>query len=221
MLSDHGDYTGDYGLVEKTQNTFEDCLTRVPLIVKPPSIADCKPGIRDSLVELIDFYATVEDYCGFTPRHTHFGWSLRSVIAGGQDRHREAVFCEGGRMQGETQCMELESNPTLDPRAEYYPRMKLQRSEEGEHTKATMCSTADYKYVRRYYEQEELYDLSRDPGEKRNIIDGLEYRDILLNLKEKMLTHYQGTCDVVPMDTDERFGPDDIARAQKIMEQQA
>ena len=37
FFSDHGDFTGDYGLVEKTQNTFEDCLTRVPLIVKPPA----------------------------------------------------------------------------------------------------------------------------------------------------------------------------------------
>ena len=32
FFSDHGDFTGDYGLVEKTQNTFEDCLTRVPFI---------------------------------------------------------------------------------------------------------------------------------------------------------------------------------------------
>jgi len=37
MFSDHGDFTGDYGLVEKTQNTFEDCLIRVPLLVKPPA----------------------------------------------------------------------------------------------------------------------------------------------------------------------------------------
>ena len=30
-FSDHGDYTGDYGVVEKSQVTFEDPLTRVPL----------------------------------------------------------------------------------------------------------------------------------------------------------------------------------------------
>ena len=36
FFSDHGDFTGDYGLVEKTQNTFEDVLTRVPLVVKLP-----------------------------------------------------------------------------------------------------------------------------------------------------------------------------------------
>lgn len=30
FFSDHGDYTGDYNLVEKVQNCFEDCLTNVP-----------------------------------------------------------------------------------------------------------------------------------------------------------------------------------------------
>ena len=50
FFSDHGDFTGDYGLVEKTQNTFEDCLTRVPLIVKPPAKLPIEPGIRDQLV---------------------------------------------------------------------------------------------------------------------------------------------------------------------------
>ncbi|MFW5874268.1 MAG: sulfatase-like hydrolase/transferase, partial [Verrucomicrobiota bacterium] len=36
FFSDHGDYTGDYGLIEKNDNTFEDCLTRVPFVFKPP-----------------------------------------------------------------------------------------------------------------------------------------------------------------------------------------
>jgi arylsulfatase A-like enzyme len=33
ILSDHGDFTGDYGLPEKAQNTFENCLTNVPFLV--------------------------------------------------------------------------------------------------------------------------------------------------------------------------------------------
>jgi arylsulfatase A-like enzyme len=44
VFSDHGDFTGDYGLVEKTQNTFEDCLTRVPFLFKPPADVSCVPG---------------------------------------------------------------------------------------------------------------------------------------------------------------------------------
>ena len=64
FFSDHGDFTGDYGLVEKTQNTFSDCLTRVPLIIKPPAGVPIRPGVRDALVELIDMPATVEALTG-------------------------------------------------------------------------------------------------------------------------------------------------------------
>ncbi|MDF3128140.1 sulfatase-like hydrolase/transferase [Kiritimatiellaeota bacterium B1221] len=35
MFSDHGDFTGDYGLVEKASKTMQDCLTRVPLYSNP------------------------------------------------------------------------------------------------------------------------------------------------------------------------------------------
>lgn len=33
FFSDHGDFTGDYGIAEKAQNTFEDCLTNVPFLI--------------------------------------------------------------------------------------------------------------------------------------------------------------------------------------------
>ena len=32
-----------------------------------------------------------------------------------------------------------------------------------------MCRTERYKYVRRLYERDELYDLAADPGETRNL----------------------------------------------------
>lgn len=40
FLSDHGDFAGDYHLTEKAQNTYEDVLSRVPLLVKPPKMTD-------------------------------------------------------------------------------------------------------------------------------------------------------------------------------------
>ena len=45
FFSDHGDFTGDYGLVEKAQNTFYDCQCNVPLIIKPPAGTDCRPRV--------------------------------------------------------------------------------------------------------------------------------------------------------------------------------
>jgi arylsulfatase A-like enzyme len=207
FFADHGDFTGDYSLVEKTQNTFEDCLSRVPLIVKPPADADVEPRVSDGMVELIDMTATVMDFSGLRPDWTHFGRSLRPVIAGQTDRHRDAVFCEGGRLHGETHCMELESTSSQDPGGLYWPRCGLQSSEGPEHTKAAMCRTGEFKYVRRYYETDELYDLRSDPRELDNRIDDPSLAEPLARLKERMLTWYMETCDTVPHETDLRNFP--------------
>jgi arylsulfatase A-like enzyme len=204
FFSDHGDFTGDYGLVEKTQNTFEDCLTRVPFLVKPPADVPVKPRVTDALVELIDMPATVEELAGIEPRHTHFGKSLLPVLAGATEIHRDLVFCEGGRRIGEEQAKELESATGHDPRGLYWPRLSLQRESDQAHTKAVMCRTETHKYVRRLYERDELYDLRRDPRETTNRIDDPDYAPVLAQLKDRLLTFYFDTYDVVQFDTDQR-----------------
>jgi len=202
FFSDHGDFTGDYGLVEKTQNTFEDCLVRVPFIVKPPSLIDTKAGISGSLVELIDFPATVFELTGINPDYTHFGRSLIPVIEGRRKVHREFVSSEGGRIHGETHCMELESGQ--GPEGLYWPRLSLQTSEGPEHSKAIMIRTMRYKYVRRLYEKDELYDMHEDPAELINLIDDKKYHHILTDLKDKLLGFYLETSDVVPHNANKR-----------------
>ena len=205
FFSDHGDFTGDYGLVEKNQNTFEDCLTRVPFIIKPPAWAETKPGVRDAIVELIDFPATVEALTGITPKHTHFGKSLLPVISGETDEHRDAAFCEGGRLHGETHCMELESTSSQDPVGLYYPRLYWQKQEGPYHTKAAMCRTKDWKYVMRLYESDELYDLRKDPGETNNLVESKGAQKTLRIMRDRLLRWYMETCDAVPHDPDERW----------------
>ena len=117
FFSDHGDYTGDYDLVEKTQNTFEDALVRVPFLLKPPrSRAPCEGRISPALVELVDVAATLYDIAGIDPGYTHFGRSLLPIAAGEATTHRDAVFCEGGRRRGETHAMERAA-PTSAPTA--------------------------------------------------------------------------------------------------------
>lgn len=204
FFSDHGDFTGDYGLVEKTQNTFEDCLTRVPLLIKPPSTVAIRPRICDALVELIDVPATIEVLTGVRPRHSHFGRSLLPLLQGDSEEGRDAVFCEGGRLHGERHCMELESTSAQTPDGLYWPRVNLQQSEGPEHTKAVMCRTRHFKYVRRLYESDELYDLRDDPHEQHNRINDPSLAGVLAELKERLLTFFLETADVVPHDTDRR-----------------
>jgi len=205
FFSDHGSYVGDYGIVDINQNTFEDVLTRVPFIVKPPAGTPIQPGVRDALVELVDFPATVEDMLGLTPGHSHFGRSLLPLIAGETSEHRDAVFCEGGRLHGETHCMELEYEAGhTDPNDLYYPRLVLQAGEGPEHTKAIMCRTKTHKYVYRLYESDELYDLQDDPAEQHNRIDDPKLAGVLAELQNRLLRFYMETCDVVPHAPDQR-----------------
>lgn len=203
LFSDHGDYTGDYGIVEKTENTFEDYVSRVPLLVKPPGGTPVRPGVRDALVELVDVSATVEAITGVEPRHTHFGRSLLPLIAGETETHRDAVFCEGGRLDGERQAMGLASTSSGDTTGLYWPRVDLQKH-IPEHTKAAMCRTHDYKYVRRMYEPDELYDLRTDPQEIENRIADPALAAVRAELSERMLAWYMETCDAVPHDLDAR-----------------
>lgn len=204
FFSDHGDYTGDHGLVEKTQNTFQDCLTRVPLIIKPPAEAPVRAGVRDVLAELIDVPATIEDITGVAPQHTHFGRSLLPVIAGDVEVHRDAVFCEGGRLRGEREAMELESTSHGNASGLYWPRLSLQSGDGPEHTKAAMCRTHDHKYVHRLYESDELYDLRSDPGEQHNLINDPAYQHVAQQLAARLLAWYQETADAVPHSADSR-----------------
>ncbi len=67
-----------------------------------------------------------------------------------------------------------------------------------------MCRSKEFKYVRRLYEQDELYDLCADPQELHNRIDDPALGDILAQLKERLLTFYLQTANVVPHDTDLR-----------------
>lgn len=206
VLSDHGDFTGDYGLPEKAQNTFEDCLTRVPLLIKPPGGCGVDPGITTGLAELVDFYATAMDYADVRPEHDHFGRSLRPVIEDRNATVREYVCCEGGRMDYELQCDEYHAAGPEGPDASspYWPKMNAQFDPLA-HEKGTMIFDGRYKYVERPSGNNELYDLTEDPGERINIYPERKDTPLVQDFCRKLLNWYQTTCDIVPRDYDNRW----------------
>ena len=199
VFSDHGDYTGDYGLAEKNQNTFEDPLVNVPLIVRPPVGAACRPGLNDELVQLLDLPATVADLAGIDLGYEQFGRSLLGAVAG-EPGPRDAVFAEGGRLPGERQGMEL----LHGPESPYWPRNSVQHESDVAHGKASMIRTRRLKYVMRLTEPDELYDLERDPMETTNIIDDASYAGELAELRQRLLRHHVETSDWLPRRLDPR-----------------
>lgn len=200
VFSDHGDYTGDYGIAEKVQNCFDDPVCNVPLIVRPAKGIPCNPRVTTALAELVDLTATVADLTGIDPGYRQFGKSLLPVIEGVCDEHREAVCCEGGRIYGEEHCMEKGHGPE----SPYWPRLSTQASENGEHTKAVMYRTHKVKYVKRLYEDDELYDLEKDPMELTNRIHDPQYAETARECQLKMLDFMIETGDYVPVRRDKR-----------------
>jgi arylsulfatase A-like enzyme len=181
------------------QNCFEDPICNVPLLIKPASCFPVKAGKNPALVELVDLPATVAAMAGISLDYVQFGKSLLPVLAG-ETVHKDAVFCEGGRLHGETQAMEAGHGPEFP----YWPRLDTQCQEGPEHTKACMIRMGNIKYVMRLYEEDELYDLEKDPMELENRIHDESYADIVLKMKLRMLQYYMETADWVPNRKDRR-----------------
>lgn len=206
FFSDHGDFTGDYSLVEKAQNLFPDCLTNIPFIIKPSKGLTVDSGVNPNLIELIDFYATVIDMAGVNADHCHFGKSLIDTIKNKNVSVRDYVCCEGGRLMSETHCTEEVETYFGIKADDYEPRISVQQRDTGEHTKAVMLRTKDYKYVMRLNEQDEFYVLVN--GEQHNEIENEKYKNLINGMRMSLLEWYMKTCDEVPFEQDARF-PDD------------
>lgn len=206
VFSDHGDYAGDYGMAEKAQNCFEDCLTRVPFLVKAPGGVPMDPGISHSLTELVDFYATAMDFAGLSSSHDHFGRSLRPLLADREHVLREYAFCEGGRLPEEWHCDEYHQpgGRTSQPSDVYWPK-KMAQKDDLAHAKATMVRSRRYKYIRRSQGRDELYDLISDPQETKNLEGRPEMAPVVAEHRMALLDWLQTTSDIVPRDFDSRM----------------
>lgn len=199
-FSDHGDYTGDYDIVEKLQNCFENDLSNIPLVIKPAKQFTCVPRISNALAELTDLTATVAEMTGTDLDYVQYGKSLVHVLAG-DETHRDAVFCEGGRPDGDDYARESGHEDPHDP---YWPRLSTQQKDGGAHARAVMIRMGNLKYTKRMAGKSELYDLSKDPDELVNQIDNPEYSEEILKMKLRMLDWYEETCDCIPCRNDKR-----------------
>ena len=207
VASDHGDWAGDYGLVEKWPSGLDDTLTRVPLIIRSPGF---KQGHTvNEPVELFDIMATVLDLAEIEAEHTHFARSLVPQLEGKPGDPNRAVFAEGGYDLQEPHCFEgrpdrLFNGVPRDASNIYYPKGKLQQDVPHSVCRSAMIRTLDYKLVRRTADVHELYDLRNDPQELNNVYGKEQYRTVQLELESRLLDWYIRTSDSVPFHEDPR-----------------
>lgn len=208
IFSDHGEWGGDYGLVEKWPSACDDVLSHVPLIARlPPGVAGAARGhVSEEIVELYDVMATCLELAGIEARHTHFAHSLMPQLRGGRGDAARAAFCEGGYNVNEPQCFEPVERFS-SPANIYYPKSMLQNKHPETITRATSIRTLDYRMVIRPDGQSELYDLKKDPRELHNVYGDRMYAGSQETLRGRMLDWFIRTGDVAPKKLDPRGFP--------------
>lgn len=90
LLSDHGFHLGEHGLWGKTTNSKID--TRVPLMVYDPSLTR-QPKTTNSVVQLVDLYATLTELCGLPQPETD-GRSFAPLLQGKPYKNAGMAFSQ-------------------------------------------------------------------------------------------------------------------------------
>ena len=166
FTSDHGDYAGQHGLVEKWDTDFRDCLMHVPFLVSGPGIPQ---GIAlDGLSDHTDLADTVLELIGIRAEEewVRHGRSLLPMLSGGEGK--SAVFASGGheaamraRFPGQADLLAADG-PLGDKQRTY-----LECPESM--ARAKMVRTRDWKLVVRETGDDELYHIAQDPWEMNNL----------------------------------------------------
>jgi arylsulfatase A-like enzyme len=200
-FSDHGDYAGDYGMVEKCPYGFEECLLRVPLIFRVPGLA---PREVSGLCEMTDLYATLMELAGLEPGHHQFGHSLVPAMQGEAEALRDAVFAEGGRLAGEDHW----GIQGLAP-GNWYAKRRDALSGDPDVTlsRCVMIRTEEFQYTHCTNDVDELFDLRTDPDALVNVAEAPEYRGVREHLHARILDWMLETSDTLPLQQEPRHWP--------------
>jgi arylsulfatase A-like enzyme len=196
FFTDHGEYLGDYGMVEKWPSGLDDCLLRNPLIIAGPGVA--AGAAASALVEMVDLVPTLSEICDLALAHTQFGASLTGLLSNADGTHKDAAFSEGGFTAGEESLLETADFP-------YDLKAAIEHEDPVFAGKAAAVRTADWTFVHRLYEGPELYDRRADPGETRNLAGQPDLASVERDLKDRLMTWHMETSDVIPWRGDKRF----------------
>jgi arylsulfatase A-like enzyme len=190
FCADHGDFSGEHGMMHKG-GVFYDCLTRVPLIVSWPG-AIPMGQIDNSMVNLVDVVPTLLRLQSLTIPRSMQGMPLPTVTNASP---RDAAFSEYGAGGPPFLSADLQTLHSQGWRA-LLESLK-RREAEG---RRKMVRTNAWKYVHDPTgDLDELYDLSLDPSEQQNVAERPENQAIAAGLRNKLLDWSIMTEDSKPV----------------------
>ena len=196
FFTDHGEYLGDFGLIEKWSSGQHECLLHNPMVIASPNHAEA--GVAESFSELVDLVPTILELADVEAEYSHFGKSLVPLLQDASLTHKTAAFSEGGFGMNETHLFEKAPFP-------YDLKAAVQNEEPITNGRVMSIRTDRFTYCHRLYEAEELYDRETDPGECANLASDPNYAATVTELRGKLLDFMCRTADVIPWVEDVRF----------------
>lgn len=199
ILSDHGDYCGEYGLIRKGAGLSES-LARIPMVWAGYRIMKQQRAI-DAHVSIADIFPTLCTAIGDTIPVGVQGRSLWPMLTG-QDYPEEefsSIVVQQG-FGGED--VPLDGKLTFKQEGALGTDKVAQFDELNTWTQSgtrRMVRMGDWKLIMDSYGAGELYDLKKDPYEVNNLFGNKKYESKQSNLLARLLAWELRLQDPLPL----------------------
>ncbi|CAH0043825.1 unnamed protein product [Clonostachys solani] len=210
FFTDHGEYLGDHGMIEKWPSGLGETIVHEPLIIGGAGLPE--GNTISAMAEMVDLVPTVFELSGIAETFMHNGKSWVPLLIGGETKHKDYAFSEGGFLLSEEPLLEQAPYP-------YDIKTALQHEDTTLVGKAISLRDKDYYYVYRLYEPAELYDRHEDLPEMHNLAELPEYADIVSKYEKVVLHWLVGGSDFMPFQGDPRFPPIELKSPKEQMEE--
>jgi arylsulfatase A-like enzyme len=210
FFTDHGEYLGDHGLIEKWPSGLSSSLVQEPLIIGGAGLPRGKTV--DALTEMVDLVPTVLELSGIGEHFPHNGKSWIPVLCSDETHHKDHAFSEGGFLLAEEPLLEQAPYP-------YDIKAALQHEDTTLVGKTIALRDKEYAYIYRLYEPAELYHRASDPHEVRNLAALPGHKTRVDGYERVVLKWLVGGSDFLPWQKDERFPKVDLKSPKEQMEE--
>ena len=199
VLSDHGDYWGEYGLIRKGAGLSES-LARIPMVWAGYHIKN-QPAPMDSHVSIADLFPTFCSAIGAEIPAGVQGRSLWPMLTGKaypKEEFSSMVVQQGfgGADVGLDASLTFEQEGALTPgKIAHFDELNTW-TQSGT---SRMIRKDDWKLVMNHYGNGELYNLKKDPSEVHNLFGKKKYSEIQTELLNRLLAWELRLQDPLPL----------------------
>ena len=199
FVADHGDFTGEYGLIKKGVET-PDCLTRIPMIWHGPGIIQSKLP-HDAHVCNIDIMPTICDIIGSPIPDGVQGRSLWPLLRGKdypKDEFSSVIVQQGFGGLHFTDFDEYDPY-TQDGNISKDKTEFDELNTWSQSGTLRMLRKGDWKLVYDMQGNGQLYNMKNDPMEVHNLFGNTKFAGVQLLLLQDMMAWELRMQDPLPM----------------------